>query len=119
MTEAGSTRRDQLAAVLPPLLSGRPLIDTSLAGEPAISVDDVRHLRDNERMILASAQLRALVMASQNGNLPRIGVVFSTNRPQSLDEALERIRRQRGVEVELRIGVHGAAAPNLGPLAAG
>ena len=70
-------------------------------------------------MILASAQLRALVMASQNGNLPRIGVVFSTNRPQSLDEALERIRRQRGVEVELRIGVHGAAAPNLGPLAAG
>ena len=109
-----------LLALVPPLLSGRPLVDGDGVVSPAPPVEDVRHLDEVERMHLAYAQFRSLFVESPGWLTPRIAVVLSSNRPQFVAGAISQIQAQRWVELELVLGLHGVSPPDdLGLLEGG
>ena len=114
-------RRDhELIAVIPPLLSGRPVVDTEMRGLPYLDLDEARVLNENARMRMASHQLRKLVTSSILREPPRIGVILSSNRPSLLPAAIAQLRAQRHVEVELRVGIHSKDEfPDLGEISVG
>ena len=114
-------RRDhELTAVIPPLLSGRPVVDTEMGGLPYLDLDEASVLNENARMRMASHQLRELVTSSILQERPRIGVILSSNRPSLLPTAIAQLRAQRYVDVELRVGIHSRdEVPDLGELSLG
>ncbi len=114
-------RRDhELTAVIPPLLSGRPVVDTEMGGLPYLDLDEASVLNENARMRMASHQLRELVTTSILQERPRIGVILSSNRPSLLPTAIAQLRAQRYVDVELRVGIHSKdEVPDLGELSLG
>ena len=115
-----ATESDTVVALIPTLLSGRPVVETEMLGSNVVTLDEARVLDEVERMHLANDQLRRLITSPELGNRPRIGVILSTNRPQLLPQALAYLRTQALVDVELRIGVHGAQPPaDLEPLVGG
>ena len=119
-SDANPKGHDSVLALLPVLLSGRPIIDLDVAGFGDVTIDAVRTLDEVERMHLANKQLRGLLTSSGLGNRPRIAVILSTNRPALLPQALTYLRSQTMVDIELRLGLHGVQKPSdLGELIGG
>ena len=111
---------ERLVALLPPLLSGRPLVEGGSLVAPVTTVDELRTLDEVERMHLSYRQLRSLFTSSPEWVPPRIAVVLCTNRPEFLPTAVAQIRSQAFVEIELVVGVHGSSGwTELGDLVGG
>lgn len=111
---------DTILALVPVLLSGRPVVGATISGIETAKVDEIRTLDEVGRMHLANDQLRRLLTSPPLCNRPQIGVILSTNRPALLSQALSYLRAQAMVDVVLRIAVHGAdPPPDLGELTGG
>jgi len=118
-----------LMFIIPILLSGRPIAsgqrDDKQSGmtlsllDPQESVDSLLTRSDIELAHLALAQFRSLFVSDLHGRgslKPRVSVVLSTNRPELVQSAVDRICSQLHVEVDLQIGLHGSRVDELGEL---
>ena len=112
----GDAPSDLILSLIPALLSGRPL---AVAGSPralaagntavqALAEADACAKTEVELARHAGAQLRSLFgCGDDRSDKPRISVVMSTRRRDFIPEAVKQIQAQRGVEVELLVGLHG------------
>ena len=110
------------------LVSGRPVV----VGPTTVSALDefvaplrmeeatVGHLlgcAESELSAIALAQLRALMLAIppsvESASVPIVSVAMSTNRPELVQEAVQRIQAQEHIDVELFIGCHGFPASDV------
>ncbi|WP_049559044.1 glycosyltransferase family 2 protein [Nonomuraea sp. SBT364] len=79
-----------------------------LAHEPGGGLRCLADLRREEH----SVRLRRL---ARPATTPKVSVVMATKRPARVGEALERMARQRGVEVEVVLGLHGVTHDEVRP----
>lgn len=104
-----------LTDYLATLMSGRPIARAE--GRPSrivpIELPDQRELlalQADELERIAVQQLRHFCTSFGTTDRPNISVTLVSNRPEFVWNAAERIAAQRGVDVELLIGLHGVDA---------
>lgn len=117
IADLGSGAGRVFTGIVAALISGRPVClaqpDVSDARFAPFSTDPLALLRlsDDELERFALEQLRSLVRARvtdvELGGRPRVAVTMSTNRPDLVAAAVQRIAAQVDVSIDLFVGCHG------------
>lgn len=117
VAEVGADADGVLSGVVPILISGRPVciverdVDEWWTAPFVLDPLELVRLSDDELERCALEQLRVLVRSRLtligDSGRPRVAITLSTNRPEFVAAAVQRIAAQVDVSIELLVGCHG------------